>query len=326
MLKIILNNTNSEITTLSEEYRIKSNAYDTFTKLTLSYNENNEKLEFQLSYLKIANCKTGLPSIILKRTAQILENKCNEVLRKIADFTMKVKYDVDIKIYTVENDIMIPATMASGAQKFCCDLILRIVLTELSHVSCTNMLFVDEGFGSLDKEAFINVANILQKLKHKFDALFIISHISELKAYCDKSINITKRGIYSNVQFGSLTDAQKNITLVNESMVNNKRISEFKTSGKDKKQVVHDTNDKNTKLIDEFISNNGGIEKILLKDDDVDASSSTGTTANSGIGEVYCNGCQKKYKNKKGFKERHVTSVTNKAKHNKYILSLIMQR
>lgn len=303
-LKKLLESINIDINSASEDYRVKSNKFETYNKLISSHIEYTEKLQFQMSYIKIVNCKTGLPSIILKKTAQILEDKCNTVLKKITDFTIKIIYDNDIKIYTVENDAHIPAQLSSGMQKFVLDLIMRVVLTEISCISCTNMLFIDEGFGSLDKESFCSVAHILQKLKGNFDAMFIISHISELRSYCDLSINISKKGIFSNVQHGHLTVNQKHVKLLTETNINNKRVSDFKSSGKEAKVLKK----KETfSKIETFINDNG-LENILLRVNN---------------DKIYCLGCEKEYANKKGFAEKHVAGITLKNKHDKYILSLI---
>jgi hypothetical protein len=67
------------------------------------------------------------------------------------------------------------------------------------------MIFIDEGFGCLDTENFIEVAKILQKLKHNFKAMVIITHIKELKAYADVSIDVLAANSLSYVRHGVLS-------------------------------------------------------------------------------------------------------------------------
>lgn len=321
MYKKLLESTNKEILSATEEYRVKSTQFDMRKSLLDSCKENTEKLEFQKLYLQVVNCKTGIPSIILKEVAGILETKCNLILQRIADFTISIDYDTDIKIYTIENEVRISAQLGSGMQRFVLDLIFRIVLTEISCISCPQMLWVDEGFGCLDVSNFTNVANILQKLKGSFDAMFIISHISELQSYCDCSVNIVKRGPLSNVQFGNLTVGQKHLQLLAENNINNTRLTDFKDGNraakvkKDKskpteKKVKKSSADKinDTNKINAFIANNS-LEKVLIKYME--------------NGRLYCNGCKSDFVNRKGFIEKHIASSTNKKKHNEYILSLI---
>lgn len=298
-----LSETNGKLIDIMDEYRIKQSDFDKLNTLHKEHVEYTNRLEFMNLYFGIINCKTGIPSYILKNTCISVERACNDILSKIADFTIRIVFDKDVKIYTVENDICIPAQMGSGMQKFVLDLIFRITLTEISSISCPKTLFVDEGFGALDKENFINIANILQKLKSNFDSLIIISHINELNAYVDKSIKITKNGNLSNVQHGSLQHHQKEIRLLFEHNSNNKRAREFKDSVKMKSS-------KTTESIHTYCAENGGVKTILFDIDD---------------DTILCRGCNKRYKNRNGFMEKHIEASSTQAKHNKYIMNLYNQ-
>jgi len=304
-----LNDANKSITTLSEVYRAKHYNYKNKVALLLSHAQNVTELDFNELYLRVINCKTGIPSYVLKNTCARLQSNCNTILQKIADFTIIIDYDKDIKIYTIENDIRIPAQMGSGMQKFVLDLIIRITLTEISSVSSPKMLFVDEGFGSLDRDNFIAVANILQKLKDKFDSLIIISHISELHNYVDLSINITRKNYLSNVQYGTLSTAQKTVALLNMTVADNQRVTAFKEKTKsekhEKKVAVTSATDV---TITNYYATHGGAEKVLLR-----ISENT----------VHCYACNKDYVLKKNVAERHIASATHRVKHNKYIISLL---
>jgi ABC-type multidrug transport system ATPase subunit len=233
----------------------------------------------------------------------MIENNCNKILSKITDFTLSIVYDKEVKIFTLENDIAIPASMGSGMQKFVLDLIFRITLTQISSISCPKTLFVDEGFGSLDAENFIAIANILQKLKGDFDSLIIISHITELRNYVDMSIDITRKGYLSSVKFGGLTDDQKTLSLSAETNIINKRNTDFVNASKDAKRPKVDLND----TVQKYCDDNGGIESLLM------------VVSESNI---YCKACKKEYQPKHGFIERHLNAATSKSKHDKFLTSL----
>lgn len=310
----VLNNTkltdaNKKLSGVLDTYRVKQNHYTNRTTLVKSYADNMAELDFNELYLRVVNCKTGIPSYVLKNTCLRVQDNCNKILQKIADFTIFIEYEKEIKIYTIESDVRIPAALSSGYQRFLLDLIFRITLTEISSISSPRMLFVDEGFGCLDRENFISIATILQKLKYNFDSLIIISHITELRNYVDLSINITRKNYLSNVQYGTLTDAQRTIHLLTMTDADDNRVTEFKEKVKreniDKKSA--NTNE-NNKMIAEYCAARGGIEKLLFV-----------------IGDDYlsCLGCRKNFFNKKGFQARHAASETHKIKHNKYIMTLI---
>lgn len=297
------------IAILTQEYHNKQNSYATKCTLLKSHEDNINELDFNELYLRVINCKTGIPSHVLKNTCLRLQNNCNVILQKISDFTIVIEYEKDIKVYTVENDIKIPAQMGSGMQKFILDLIIRITLTEISSVSSPKILFIDEGFGSLDRDNFIAVATVLQKLKSNFDSLIIISHITELRNYVDLSINITRKNYLSNVQYGNLSNAQQNIQLLNNNACEIQRVNEFKEIVKNKKSAEKQKNNSaNNVNIIQYYNTHGGQENVLLH-----------TSGNV----IHCYGCDKDYTLKKNFAERHVLSETHKIKHNKYITSLL---
>lgn len=295
-----------EIAQHATEYRVNSEHYSTRKRLISQHSENTDKIAFLDLYSQVVNCKSGIPSYILKQTCKMIETNCNKILTKIADFTLSIVYDKEIKVYTLENDIAIPASMGSGMQKFVLDLIFRITLTQISSISCPKTLFVDEGFGSLDAENFIAIANILQKLKGDFDSLIIISHISELRNYVDMSIDITRKGYLSSVKFGDLTDDQKVLMLATETSAVNKSNADFVNDTKEAKKPKLELSPQDEK-IKEYCEKNGGMEALLIEvfDD-----------------KLHCRACKKDYQVKHGFVERHLNAATTKTKHDKFIIKL----
>lgn len=302
-----LHEINEKISITTKQFQTSKNQFDNRTTLMNKISVNNEKIVFLETYAKVISSKTGIPSYVILNTCKSVQAKCNAILGKITDFTLDIVFDKEVKIYTMENNIRIPAQMASGMQKFVLDLIFRITLTEISSISCTRTLFVDEGFGALDKENFISIANILQKLKGNFDSLFIISHIAELNSYVDVSVNIVKNGYLSHVQHGTLTDEQKQLALVQFMEDNSSNNKEFKATKKKAKMMEEDES------IKDYCNENGGIESILF--DNPQLTDDTDT--------LYCKGCDRTLKNRAGAKEKHAVSKTYNRQHMKYILGLI---
>ena len=173
----------------------------------------NAELEFLNMYRRCVDKKKGISHSILAKLCKKINLECNRILNEISDFNIMVEIDNKqiLRIYTIEtnkiNPLKIPASMASGYQKFIMDMILRIVLlNDLSgisgnNISNPNILILDEGFGCLDKENFIEVAKILKKLKQCFKCIMIITHINELKSYADKNIDITRSNQVSKINY-----------------------------------------------------------------------------------------------------------------------------
>jgi hypothetical protein len=157
----------------------------------------NDELAFLNTYQKCVDKKTGISQKILADLCGIMTIECNKILSEIAEFQILILMETKIlRIYTIEQTVKIPASMASGYQKFIMDMILRIVLTtclaKSNNISNPNILILDEGFGCLDKKNFVEVAKVLKTLKNKFKSILIITHIEELKSYADQIINITR--------------------------------------------------------------------------------------------------------------------------------------
>lgn len=83
----------------------------------------------------------------------------------------------------------------SGGQMFQASLSLALALSEnvaLYNKSKHNFFFLDEGFGSLDKDSLMIVFDTLQELKNENRIIGIISHVEDLQQEIDLYIKIEK--------------------------------------------------------------------------------------------------------------------------------------
>jgi energy-coupling factor transporter ATP-binding protein EcfA2 len=251
----------------------------------------NLELEFLNMYRRCVDKKKGIAQSILMKLCKKINLECNRILNEISDFNILVEIDnkMMLRIYTIEtnkvNPLKIPASMASGYQKFIMDMILRIVLlNDLSgisgnNISNPNILILDEGFGCLDKENFIEVAKILKKLKQCFSCIMIITHINELKSYADKSIDIKRSNQVSKINYCGFDSGTSDGVLGVKSMLKLK----LRDCLDEKKQVMEgnrkELNEKQEKkkadITEKKLVKEGGIrqkkanlaEKKLVKDD-----------------------------------------------------------
>ena len=112
-------------------------------------------------------------------------------------------------------------------------MIMRITLTRISILSNPNVIFIDEGFGSLDRENFFLIASILSKLKCNFDAMIIITHLDELKAYADLSINIARDKSLSFLRFGDVSKQEKRLSCLDEISDSSEKVKTFRQKQKE---------------------------------------------------------------------------------------------
>lgn len=292
----------AEVLTLDKKLNEMKQLYERHNQLKKIIVEIDDTINLYDLYYSCINYKTGIPSAILRQTCIILTEQCNKILNNISDFSVEFLFEEDIKIYTLHKtqtiDTRVPASMASGFQKFILDMIMRIVLTKLSNISNPNIIFIDEGFGCLDKENFNSICLCLDKLKDNFDSMIIITHISELKSYMDMNISIYRENDYSKLEYGKLTENQMDLEINNEAKKIKKQLEE-KGYIEQKEQLEE------KEFIDELY-------KVLEIDQSLFAENNNLFKKNNN--NYYCESCKKSFKRLEQFKT-HLTSKSYKAKH-----------
>jgi DNA repair exonuclease SbcCD ATPase subunit len=241
----------NELSDTKNKHFIDARHVEDRNNLIIASKPLRDKQKFLSMYVKVIDCKTGIPKYVLEPICQKLQDSCNVILKEITDFTIKLKFDIttgQVSIYTVSNNNDISATTGSGMQKFILDLVFRISLLETTSVSNPRILFIDEGFGCLDEDNFRFVSEILQKIKTRFNAIIIISHIGKLLHYSDVSIHIKQINKMSKLVYGELPHEIKTSSVLTESKNDNKSIEEDNT-------------------INQYIEDNGGVMKLLYKRD-----------------------------------------------------------
>ncbi|MGI6223126.1 MAG: AAA family ATPase [Prevotella sp.] len=90
---------------------------------------------------------------------------------------------------------MRPASTLSGGESFLVSLALALALSDIDNRYSVNMLFIDEGFGTLSDEPLDNAINTLRNLHSKLGRrVGIISHVDELKERIGVQIQVDRQG------------------------------------------------------------------------------------------------------------------------------------
>lgn len=148
-----------------------------------------EKLTTEHDILKTyVNCmgKNGIPYLLLKETVPYLEQKVNEILSLMSDFTVEFNLDgKNIHIVLKRSKQQTNIDMASGFEKFICSTAIRVAMMNISLLPKPNFFIIDEGFGSFDADNLGNVTVLFDYLKANFDLIIVISHIDFLKNEVD---------------------------------------------------------------------------------------------------------------------------------------------
>ncbi len=108
----------------------------------------------------------------------------------------KAKTGLDLKVVDNYNATERRIQLLSGGELFKASLSLALGLSEeigeMTGGKGVETLFVDEGFGSLDKESLDLSVQVLQRLSFKNRLIGIISHVSELKTMIKNKIVVYK--------------------------------------------------------------------------------------------------------------------------------------
>jgi len=150
-----------------------------------------------------ATSKRGIPVQIISTLLPKINAEISKILKGVVDFTVVLEADLDsnsMDIYIDYGDSRRIVELGSGMEKMLSSLAIRVALINISSLPKTNMLMIDEGFGSLDETNLESCGKLLHSLKKWFKNIIVISHIDTVKDIVDNTIDITKKGSDSHVK------------------------------------------------------------------------------------------------------------------------------
>lgn len=258
-------------------------------------------------YDKIINHKTGVPEHMMKTMCSNIQARCNDILRAAADFEIEVIYDKEITINTVIGDRVVSAEQSSGYQKFIMDLILRQVLCSLTQSSHPRILFVDEGFGALDKDNFVNVCKVvLPVLAKHFEKVIIISHIQGIHDYTITDCVITKINERSHIQFGLLSFNGLKLRVKDDHEQHVSNIKEQKEAAK----LINNA-EKIRKQKGSQVDKEAEEKRLQARAEERQAEYGESIIESVDENTVRCMACKKTYRKRNGFARSHITGTAH---------------
>lgn len=139
--------------------------------------------------------KKGLPLAITKSQLPLINDEIAKILNGIVDFTIELENDDETdstEVYINYGDSKRVIELCSGMEKTVASIAIRVALTNVSSLPKSDMLIIDEGFGTLD-EAGVEACNrLLISLKKYFRIILVITHVDGIKDIADTLIEITK--------------------------------------------------------------------------------------------------------------------------------------
>tara|TARA_R110001592_G_scaffold32474_2_gene113652 strand:- start:10037 stop:12358 length:2322 start_codon:yes stop_codon:yes gene_type:complete len=188
-------NLNNEINNLQSQIKHNKNTVVENNNKIKKIKSEEEIGKIFKSYL-IAYGKNGISKIILKNTIPYINSELNRLLSDSALFTMKLKINDrnELEFWMEDNETSIEKLLSSGSgyERTIASLALRAVLAKVCSLPKPNVVCFDEVFGKVSDENLELVGNFFIKIKDYFEKIFVITHNSLVKEWCDNTVTVKK--------------------------------------------------------------------------------------------------------------------------------------
>lgn len=161
--------------------------------------------------------KDGIPALLIEQALPQIEEKANELLRRLSGDTMSVTFVTQSEYKDKKRDDMKETLeiqvsdgigrrdyeMFSGGEAFRVNFAIRLALSEIlarRTGARLQTLVIDEGFGSQDVQGRQRLIEAINLIKPDFAKILIITHIEELKEAFPTRIEIEKTADGSTVR------------------------------------------------------------------------------------------------------------------------------
>lgn len=152
-------------------------------------------------YLQMVG-KDGISKMVLRNVIPVINSQIAALLNDVCDFTveMEINEKNDIMFYLVKDDIKSDLTGGSGFERTAAALALRSVLGNISTLPRMSCLVLDEIWGGVAKSNYENMRKLLDKIGKSFDFILLITHLEEVKDFCNTIITVIKKDNVSSLK------------------------------------------------------------------------------------------------------------------------------
>ena len=176
-------------------------------KKLLEEKESFESLNEQWRVFELflqATSKNGIPLEVIRSRLPEINAEIASVLQGVTGFTVELESDEgsnEMAIYINYGDSRRIIECCSGMEKMMSALAIRVALINVSALPKSDILIIDEGFGSLDAMNVEACGRFLEALKKWFKTILVISHVDAVKDGVDNVLEIIRKGPDAKVQF-----------------------------------------------------------------------------------------------------------------------------
>lgn len=174
---------------LSEErtdYKTKKENWERAKELMIQIEELNKRYDL-IDKLDKVTASKAFATFIAQKQLRYVTNEATSILSNITsgNYGLVLAEAGDFKIMDYKNGSKLRAVNTlSGGETFVVSLSLALALSkqiQFKNSASLEFFFLDEGFGTLDKELLDVVMDSLESLQHEKRKIGLISHVEELK-------------------------------------------------------------------------------------------------------------------------------------------------
>ena len=145
--------------------------------------------------------RNGISKMVLRRTLPIINARLSQLLNEVCDFDVEVGIDAknDVTFYLIKDGVYKNLHGGSGFELTAAALALRSVLADMSTIPRCGTLVLDEVWGRVSKENYDNMKNLITKIAQSYDSMILISHLDEIRDWCQNHIVVKKENNVSRL-------------------------------------------------------------------------------------------------------------------------------
>ena len=145
--------------------------------------------------------KNGITKMVLRKALPIINAQLVQLLSDVCDFDIEVainsKHDVVFNL--IKDGVRSDLNSGSGFELTASALALRAVLADMSTIPRMCGVVLDEVWGRVARDNYDNMRHLIEKISKSYEWMFLISHLNEVKDWCESNVVVTKENNISKI-------------------------------------------------------------------------------------------------------------------------------
>ena len=145
--------------------------------------------------------KNGITKMVLRKALPIINAQLVQLLSDVCDFDIEVAINSknDVVFNLINDGVRSDLNSGSGFELTASALALRAVLADMSTIPRMCGVVLDEVWGRVARDNYDNMRHLIEKISKSYEWMFLISHLNEVKDWCESNVVVTKENNISKI-------------------------------------------------------------------------------------------------------------------------------